>query len=353
MFLKDSPTRHMVLGDDMDHDLTAESKAYLVSIGSVAVDESLLAGGLKTSATAGPGAGGSSVFITSGGRRVRLSINPASSLRIVPREGDVAIMQGGEIIAAGRLERPLCHCPRQAYITVSERCIYNCLFCPVPRLEGKVKTIEEIVRMVDGAARTGELQSISLTSGVAESPENEVRYVVRVVRELRRRYDLPIGVSVYPTETSSADLFAAGASEIKYNVETMDPEIFSRACPGLSLPEILAALRGAVEIFGRNHVSSNFILGLGETDECVGNGVETLAGMGVIPNLRPISPHPLRRGEIEVRRPSAERLVLLARVNKDALERHGLSVTSSRTMCLPCTGCDLVPGIDIWGIVAN
>jgi hypothetical protein len=32
----------------MDHDLTAESKAYLVNIGSVAVDESLLAGGRKT-----------------------------------------------------------------------------------------------------------------------------------------------------------------------------------------------------------------------------------------------------------------------------------------------------------------
>lgn len=331
----------------MDHDLTAESKAYLVSIGSVAVDESLLTGGLKTSATAGPGAGGSSIFISSGGHRVRLSINPASSLRVVPREGDVAIMQGDAIIASGRLERPLCHCPHQAYITISERCIYNCLFCPVPRLQGRVKTIEEIVSMVDDAAQSGGLQSISLTSGVAESPENEVRYVVRIVRELRRMYDIPIGVSVYPTETSSADLFAAGACEIKYNVETMDPDIFARVCPGLSLPDILTALRGAVDIFGRNHVSSNFILGLGETDECVRNGVETLAGMGVIPNLRPISPHPLRQGEIAVLRPSAERLIRLAGVNREALERHGISVADSRTMCLPCTGCDLVPGIDI------
>lgn len=331
----------------MNHDLTVESKAYLVSIGSVAVDESLLAGGLKTSATAGPGAGGSSIFISSGDHRVRLSINPSSSLRVVPRNDDVVIMQGDAIVASGRLERPLCHCPHQAYITISERCIYNCLFCPVPKLQGKVKTIGEIVHMVDDAARAGGLQSISLTSGVAESPEDEVRYVVEVVRELRRRYDLPVGVSVYPTETSSADLFAAGACEIKYNVETMDPDIFARVCPGLSLPEILTALQGAVEIFGRNHVSSNFILGLGETDECVRDGVETLASMGVIPNLRPISAHPLRRGEIEVHRPSAERLVRLARVNRNAFERHGLSVTSSRTMCLPCTGCDLVPGVDL------
>lgn len=318
-----------------------------MSIGSVALDDSLLTDGLKTSATAGPGAGGSSVFIASGGHRVRLSINPASPLRVVPRGDDVAIVQGDAIVASGRLERPLCHCPRQAYITVSERCIFDCLFCPVPRLQGGVKTIGEIVRMVGDAAQAGGLEAISLTSGVAESPEDEVRYVVQVVRELRRRYDLPIGVSVYPTKTSSADLLAAGACEIKYNVETMDPAIFARVCPGLSLPDILTALRGAVEIFGRNRVSSNFILGLCETDDCVRDGVETLAGMGVIPNLRPISPHPLRRGEIEVHRPSPERLIRLARANREALERHGLSTTCSRTMCLPCTGCDLVPGIDL------
>lgn len=331
----------------MVRDLTAESKAYLVSVGSIAIDQSLFLDDLITSATAGPGAGGNSIFLASGGHRVRLSINPASPLRAVPQNSDVAIMRGEAIIASGQLERPLCHCPRQAYITISERCIYNCLFCPVPELQGKVKTIEEIVRMVEDSAQTGELQAISLTSGVAESPEREVRYAVRVVRELRNRYDLPIGVSVYPTETSSADLFAAGASEIKYNVETMDPAIFARVCPGLSLPGILTALQDAVDIFGRNHVSSNFILGLGETDECVRSGIEILAGMGVIPNLRPISPHPLRQGEIAVCRPSAERLIRLARTNRAALERHGLSVTDSRTMCLPCTGCDLVPGIDL------
>jgi biotin synthase-related radical SAM superfamily protein len=334
-------------GEDTDHDLTAESKAYLIGVGSVAVDDSILEGGLKTTATAGPGAGGSSIFLASGGHRVRLSINPASPLRMIPRNDDVVIAHGETIIASGMLERPLCHCPHQAYITISERCIFDCAFCPVPKLQGRVKTIEEIVGMVEEAAGTGELRAISLTSGVAESPEQEVRYAVQVVRELRRRYDLPIGVSVYPTKTSSADLFAAGACEIKYNVETMDPEIFARVCPGLSLPGILAALEGAVAIFGRNHVSSNIILGLGETDECVIYGIETLAGMGVIPNLRPISPHPLRKGDIDVTRPSAGRLIRLGAANRDILLRHGLSVTDSRTMCLPCTGCDLVPGTDI------
>jgi biotin synthase-related radical SAM superfamily protein len=286
-------------------------------------------------------------FISDGQHRVRLTLNKESSLKIIPWRDGVTVQKEGRIIAYGKFELPLCHCPEQAYITVSERCIFNCKFCPVPLLNGRVKTIDEIIAMVENAAARGTIKAISLTSGVAESPEKEVEYMVRIVRELANRYVVPIGVSVYPTETSSEELKAAGACEIKYNVETMDPAIFKRVCPGLSLNYIIRALEKAVPVFGKNHVSSNFIIGLGETDECVEKGVETLTAMGVIPNLRPISAHPLRKGEILVDRPDSYRLMKLTRINKAALERHGLDVRKARTMCLPCTGCDLTPQRDL------
>jgi hypothetical protein len=38
---------------------------------------------------------------------------------------------------------------------------------------------------------------------------------------------------------------------------------------------------------------------------CVEQGVETLAGVEVIPNLRPILIHPLRKGKILVDRPDS------------------------------------------------
>jgi biotin synthase-related radical SAM superfamily protein len=331
----------------MHRGLTAETKALLINIGSADIDPSLLPAGFKTTATAGPGAGGSSFFIRSGDHRVRLSIRPDSSLKVIPWKDGVAVQKEGRIIAYGTLEVPLCHCPEQAYITVSERCIFDCKFCPVPKLSGHVKTIDEIIALVEAALARGNLKAISLTSGVAESPEKEAQYVTDVVRHLTARFDLPIGVSIYPTRRSTEDLHAAGAVEIKYNVETMDPVIFKRVCPGLSLDYILSSLEDAVGVFGKNHVSSNFILGLGETDSCVQEGIETLTSRGVIPNLRPISPHPLRNGEITVERPSAYRLLLLARINKTALERHGLDIRAAHTMCLPCTGCDLTPQRDL------
>lgn len=327
--------------------MNAEIKAFLVSIGSADIDERLLPKAITTVPSAGPGAGLESFFIKSGGYRVRLSINKRSPLKVVEDGREIVVTRDGIEIVRGMLEPALSHCPEQAYITISGRCIYDCKFCPVPKLNGEIKSLEKILDLMEKADATGRLKAISLTSGVAVSPEDEIKTAVEIVKALRARYDLPIGVSVYPTKTSSEELYAAGANEIKYNVETMDPEIFARYCPGLSLAFVLNSLEKAVKIFGRNRVASNFILGLGESDEFVMSGVDRLAKMGVIPVLRPISPHPLRAGEVTVQRPSAERLLKLARYARKALDEHGLRADLAKTMCLPCTGCDMTPHRDV------
>jgi biotin synthase-related radical SAM superfamily protein len=327
--------------------MNAEIKALLVSIGSADIDESLLQQAARTVPSAGPGAGLESFFLKSGDHLVRLSKNKASPLKVVKLGSEVAVMKENEVIVTGQIEPALSHCPDQAYITISGRCIYDCKFCPVPLLNGDVKSLDTILRLVEDATKTGHLKAISITSGVANSNEDEVDKAVEAVKALRSKYTVPIGVSVYPTETSSEKLFAAGATEVKYNVETMDEEIFAKFCPGLSLSFILDSLEKAVKIFGKNRVTSNFIIGLGESDECVTSGVNRLTKMGVIPNIRPISPHPLRKGEVVVFRPTAERLLKLARYTRKALEENDLRADLAETMCLSCTGCDITPHRDV------
>ncbi len=330
----------------MDKELDANVKAYLVSIGSVKVDDSLFPDRLESKATAGPGAGGTSIFLKSRNRRVRLTINNLSPLHIEPEDEHIVVMKGDEVIARGLLERPLCHCPEQAYITLSEKCVYDCQFCPVPKMQGGIKDSTKVLQMVEEAYTTGELKAISLTSGVAVSPQKEVERAANIIKQLTTEYDLPIGVSVYPTKNSSEELYSAGACEIKYNVETMDPELFHRFCPDLSLYTVLDALDNAVNIFGRNQVSSNFIIGLGESDETVLKGIKLLTSRCIIPILRPISPHPLRK-DVKINRPDTARLLKLGGMLKETLDRESLDVNKSLTMCLFCTGCDLTPYKDI------
>lgn len=325
--------------------LTPEIKAFLISIGSVSIDSSLIP--WSRSSTAGPGAGTSSVFFRSGKKRVRLSINKASPLSILEAEGegDVGVFYQGKEIVRGKLEPAPAHCPDQAFITLCERCVFDCKYCPVPKLQGHVKSDEEVLNIIDEVLRAGNLKAISLTSGVETSVEGEVERVIKLLPALKK-YNVPIGVSVYPTEGCSRKFYEAGASEVKYNVETMDREIFKKVCGDLSLDYILDRLREAVDVFGKNRVFSNFIIGLGESDDSVRDGIETLAQIGVIPVLRPVNPHPLRAGDCFTERPSPERLLKLAKLEAEILKKYGLDPGLAKTMCLKCTGCDLVPFID-------
>ncbi len=326
--------------------ITPELKAFLISIGSVSIDSALIP--QARGSTAGPGAGTGSVFFRSGEKRVRLSVNKDSPLSILRVEegGIVALFYEGKEIIRGKLEPAPAHCPDQAFITLCERCVFDCKYCPVPKLQGHVKNEEEVLSIVEEVLKTGNLKAISLTSGVEVSVEGEVERVLKLLPALRK-YNVPIGVSVYPTEGCSRKFYESGVSEVKYNVETMDSAIFKKVCDDLSLEYILDRLKEAVGIFGKNRVFSNFIIGLGESDSSVIEGIETLAKMGVIPILRPVNPHPLRIGDCFTERPSPERLLRLAKVEAEILKKYGLNPGLAMTMCLKCTGCDLVPFVDI------
>ena len=319
-----------------------ETKALLLSVGTVQVAGPCIG----RASTAGPGAGGQSVFFQSGPHLVRLSVAESSPLCLERRADGASILKEGREIARGRLVEPLLHCPEQGYITVSERCIYDCRFCAVPRLQGGIKSAETVLQMVDEAAKTGNLAAVSLTSGVEHSPQHEGSRVAGIVRDLLR-FEVPIGVSICPFPGVNQILKSAGADEVKYNLECADRELFPRVCPGISFQEIMDALQEAVGIFGKNRVFTNIIVGLGESDECLRKSIDELTGMGVIPVLRAVYPHPLRIGDLDMQRPSAGRLLSLARYLKGSLDKNGLDGGAALTGCYRCTGCDLTPGRDL------
>jgi biotin synthase-related radical SAM superfamily protein len=253
---------------------------------------------------------------------------------------------GGREIARGRLVEPLLHCSEQAYITVSERCVFDCKFCAVPKLSGGIKSRQTVLQMVEEAARKGSLRAISLTSGVEVSPQAEAERVAGIVRDLKR-FSVPVGVSISPFPGVNQILKDAGADEVKYNLECVDPELFTQVCPGISYQEIMDALQEAVAIFGKNRVFTNIIVGLGESDDLLRRSIDELTEKGIIPVLRAVFLHPLRVGEVQMQRPSAERLLDLARYLKRALEKGGLDGGAALTGCYRCTGCDLIPGRDL------
>jgi len=295
----------------------------------------------KSSSTAGPGAGTvGSVFFTCGMGRVRLAIDPKSPLEIIHLGAGRAVLRDGNVEIPGMLEPVAHHCPRQAYITVTSGCVFSCRYCQVPAITAGRKSLPEIESMVE--AVRGRIDTISLTSGVLESIGEEEEYVLQVLKRLER-FGLPIGVSIFPGPHTPERLHAVGVAEVKFNIEAATGELFTRMCPGLSYDAIWDALERSVGLFGRDHVFSNLIIGIGESDDEAESCISALCALGVIPVLRPLNPGGALAG---YPRPTADRLLYLFTFHTSALTSAGLNPSRARTMCVECTGCDLVPGRD-------
>jgi biotin synthase-related radical SAM superfamily protein len=315
-------------------------KARLLSVGQAYLTGEP-AENFITRSAAGPGAGGrGAVFFSMGNKRVKLAISPVSSIEIAHRgNGTADLFFEGQRIS-GYLMEPGFHCPDQAFITVTGSCIFSCSYCSVPRIAGKRKTIKEITEMVESVH--DHIHAISITSGVLTSIEEEEAYVLDVVKHLSS-FNLPIGVSIYPTATTPERLKDLGVAEVKFNLEAATPEIFSEMCPGLDYGLLWQVLDRSVQIFGKNRVFSNVIIGLGETDSELETCIKNLASHGVIPVLRPLNPVAKLAG---TPRPSAERLKKIFAIHERALAEAGLDPRLAVTMCTNCAGCDLVPGKD-------
>ena len=318
-----------------------ELKAEVLAGGWCRIEGALPPGTVARS-TAGPGAGGAgAVFFSSGARRVRIPLGGSGPAAMTVRADGTATLRCGGETMEGHVEPVGLHCPRQAFVTVSESCVYDCVYCPVPKCRGPRKTVEEIVDLVGAVA--GSIDAIALTSGVAVSVEEEEEYVCRVIAALGS-FGLPIGVSIYPTSTTPNRLAALGVIEVKFNIEAATPDLFAVFCPGLSYATVWDALAASVPLFGRAHVFSNVIVGLGETDGELDTCVDRLVGLGVVPVLRPLNPV---AGCRDRARPTVQRLVRAARHLGEALDRAGLDPSAARSMCGSCTGCDLAAWRDL------
>jgi biotin synthase-related radical SAM superfamily protein len=271
---------------------------------------------------------------------VRLSL--ARNGRAVLRHhgGGRATIRLGDLEREGILEPAGLHCPRQAYVNVSERCIFHCRYCTVPLLGGGIKDPEVIEARVREVL--DRVDAVAITSGVSDSPEAEEQRVLDLVKRLVP-LGKPIGVSIYPAPGTPKRLHDLGVAEVKWNLEAATPELFARMCPGLDYAAIWKALKDSVKLFGKGAVYSNVIFGLGETDEELERCIEDLTSSGVVPVLRPLNPS----AELApVPRPTAERILRVCGILEKALRRHGLDTRKAQTMCTACTGCDLVPGRD-------
>lgn len=342
----------------MEEGLT-EKKAILLRGGAVQLPPGFQVPFRISRSTAGPGAGKRSIVFIFYGLRVKKAIvQEEAEFQLVLRDGGYSLHRhGSPFLDEVDIGPVVFHSPEQAFFNLDQRCMYHCLYCNSPLLDveaTKGLTKEKIVQMTKEAMRSMSVLSLSITSGVHGSVQETVERMADCIRHVRQEIPgLIIGVEPYVQSREQIEMLRqAGADEIKINLETPDPEIFSIVCPELDHSLIWRMLQEAVDIFGKGKVATNIIYGMGESDRSILDAVEKLASMGVAAGLRMLTLNDTNRPYMEaalgeLSAPSVERMTHLAKEHKRILSQYGLDPRSYHTMCFACTCCDLVPFRDL------
>jgi biotin synthase-related radical SAM superfamily protein len=351
----------------------AAKKAELINYGKIHIPKELTLPFYPSRSTAGPGAGKTAMVFGFHGTRVKLGIvrdgsaiyslarRPKSEIkegRACIEGKPYAILKNGEpFLDEVSLEPTLMHAPCQAFINITSDCIYNCAFCVTPELDKKRKScsVERWIELILAHEQNPAMKAVAITSGVASSPHETILDMVKIIKAVHEKLpEMPIGVEPYITENNDVDLLhEAGATEIKINLETPNSEIFDKICPEMDYDGIFHTLKYSVSVFGRNKVCSNLIIGLGETDEEILKTVEELAKLGVVATLRAIRLNDINTPKLtialgtEPKPVPPNRLLELAKKQKQILDKYNLSTQEFKTMCHRCTSCDIVPHQDV------
>ena len=339
----------------------AQKKAELIHYGKIYVPDSIELPYALSSSTAGPGAGRKAFALSFGGTRLKLGVSKDkhSLFSLSKSEEGYSILKDHNVFLEDvKIIPTLLHAPNQAFVNLRDGCIYNCEFCATPKLTGdhkKDKDPKTVVNMILEASKHKDFQSVAITSGVIGSPEETLEEIIDVIKEVRKNLpEVDIGVEPYVTTREGLErLHNAGASEIKINIESFDRDIFQKICPDLEYEGLMEALEQAVEVFGRGKVTTNILIGLGESDENVIEGIVHFAKRGIVPVIRVLRINDTNYLNMinalgyDITKVTPERMIGLAQIQKDILKEHDLSTGTFETMCHKCGCCDIVPFKDI------
>jgi radical SAM protein (TIGR04043 family) len=190
--------------------------------------------------------------------------------------------------------------------TVVQTCIryaedQRCRFCTIEESLRSgdtiaAKTPAQLAEVAEAAVRLDGVKQMVMTTGTTAGPDRGARNLVRSVRAVLAAVPgLPIQVQIEPPGdlTVIRDLRDAGAVSIGIHVESLDDDVRRRWMPGkgsVPMAEYEAAWDYAVEVFGRNQVSTYLLIGLGEDPDELVAGAAGLIERGVYPFVVPFRP---------------------------------------------------------------
>jgi len=242
--------------------------------------------------------------------------------------------------------------------TVVQRCIYwgteeQCGFCGIELTRGEqtipVKTPAQLAEVCTAARDYDGAVDVTLTTGSINRRDRGALYISRCAHAIKEASGLPIQVQFEPPDDLAVleQVRASGVDAVGIHIETFDPEVLARVAPGKAQCGVEGYFRcweRAVEVFGRGHVTTYVILGMGERRELIEHGCARAIELGVYPFVVPLRPVP---GTLmaDTPTPDADYVASIYRSVSAMLAESGLDHVEATAGCARCQACS---GLSAW-----
>jgi biotin synthase len=212
----------------------------------------------------------------------------------------------GSAIILGLSEGKLAAVPTTAYLMTYKKakCVANCGFCPqaqesygradmLSRVSWPIFSTESVLNKIEKAVREGKIKRVCLQ---ALNYPNVFKHLTCLVRVIHKKADVPISVSCQPLNSDNIrSLAKAGIERIGIPLDAATEELFdkvkgSSAGGPYCWQNQFMLLGEAVNIFGRDRVSTHLIVGLGETEREMIRLIQRCVDMSVLPALFAFTP---------------------------------------------------------------
>jgi radical SAM protein (TIGR04043 family) len=240
--------------------------------------------------------------------------------------------------------------------TVVQTCIryseeQRCRFCAIEAsLDAgsttAVKAPAQLAEVAEAAVRLDGITQMVMTTGTSSGRDRGARHLARCVRAVLEAVPgLPIQVQCEPPSDLAAlqELKDAGAVSIGIHIESLDDDVRRRWMPGkatISKRSYVETWAKAVQIFGRNQVSTYLLIGLGEDPDELVAGAENLIAMGVYPFVVPFRPLAGTLAETDgATAPPAELVADITARVAALLRAAGMTGADQRAGCAACGAC--------------
>jgi radical SAM protein (TIGR04043 family) len=239
--------------------------------------------------------------------------------------------------------------------TIYQKCIYwscgeACAFCGIELSLKYDTTIEEknsqqMSEVITAAKKEGRCSHMTLTSGTDESEDKGAIRYIELLEDVKKNHpDIPIHVQIEALEELSYinKLKEAGADTIGIHIEILDNRLRKEITPGkasLSYNLYERNWKHALNVFGKNQVSSYILTGFGESISDFINNIEKVISIGVIPYVTPVRSIP---GKKDLPITNTSDLLKIYKKCGALMREYGINPLENKAGCVKCGGCSAI-----------